>query len=515
MIIAVIILSISSCVTIVVFNAPDSAQAGEIIPISLKLKRDQGSYGTTGSSNYTLFFYLSTDRYYNSEDIELLNHQGDGLNINGDLNVSLDLQIPTNLLSGEYYLIAISDDGHSSIPDIYAFEEAEAANVVYKRITINGTQSSLSDLVIDNTYFYSQLGYNVGNYYTRTSILPGGTINMNASIKNLGGSASGACQGSLYFSTNSTLSSGDILIQNFDIPSIQSQEREELILSVTLPNDNELYIPGYTSYLIFKIDAQGIVPEYSETNNIITKAISTPSRNAIPISADLPIIVHAGSPFNSEVRVLNNAFVTDNAYLQGYLSEDENFSNQDIFLFSTSIPDIGVNAGSMVFDYTGPITIPDDIETGEYYLIFRTSQGIYDQNSLAIRLLVLNYNNFTDPCDVADQYLIQEEKELLFNKNSSQQEEKKFEKPELLVYPNPASDYINLSLENKKEVNNVDLELFSADGKLLHYFSIDHLSAGKFEQQIPIQKLEPGTYFISILLDGEIFQEQFIKQSGR
>ena len=74
------------------------------------------------------------------------------------------------------------------------------------------------------------------------------------------------------------------------------------------------------------------------------------------------------------------------------------------------------------------------------------------------------------------------------------------EELDMLLYPNPATDYLRVSFESEQE--RVLLVLFNAEGKVVQTIMDKNLPAGAHEVPIPVNHLTPGNYFVRLVCNG-------------
>lgn len=79
----------------------------------------------------------------------------------------------------------------------------------------------------------------------------------------------------------------------------------------------------------------------------------------------------------------------------------------------------------------------------------------------------------------------------------------------LKLYPNPASDYINVQYANNEAGKTAEIVLLDAQGRLLQQFQND--AQGKTEQRLNIQDLPNGTYFVKVKVRHSIWSGTFVK----
>ncbi|MBK7854742.1 MAG: T9SS type A sorting domain-containing protein [Bacteroidetes bacterium] len=77
---------------------------------------------------------------------------------------------------------------------------------------------------------------------------------------------------------------------------------------------------------------------------------------------------------------------------------------------------------------------------------------------------------------------------------------------DLLIYPNPASDFVNAAIQNPSTVV-LSLQITDAIGKVL--FNDDNSNANK---KINISTFNPGIYTLTVKTDSSIISKLFIKQ---
>ncbi|HAF30970.1 MAG TPA: hypothetical protein DCG75_18180 [Bacteroidales bacterium] len=80
---------------------------------------------------------------------------------------------------------------------------------------------------------------------------------------------------------------------------------------------------------------------------------------------------------------------------------------------------------------------------------------------------------------------------------------------EMKVYPNPASNYINIEYRAEDNINVAYLSIYSLDGKLISSISKSVMD-NSFIEQINIGELKSGYYFIRLTLENKVITERFI-----
>ena len=77
--------------------------------------------------------------------------------------------------------------------------------------------------------------------------------------------------------------------------------------------------------------------------------------------------------------------------------------------------------------------------------------------------------------------------------------------PELSIYPNPTSDFVNIQLPTSAQEGH--LALFDLNGRLISRQVLQNES-----MQLNLQGLVSGTYLLQLEINGQLYQERLIKQ---
>ncbi|MES2772772.1 MAG: FG-GAP-like repeat-containing protein [Bacteroidota bacterium] len=80
---------------------------------------------------------------------------------------------------------------------------------------------------------------------------------------------------------------------------------------------------------------------------------------------------------------------------------------------------------------------------------------------------------------------------------------------QMVLYPNPAVDIVNLKIGSNSN-NNIDIQVVSTTGQVLKQLS--NIAANNQQVQIPVSDLPPGTYYVHIKLEEEKQVLKFVKQ---
>lgn len=81
----------------------------------------------------------------------------------------------------------------------------------------------------------------------------------------------------------------------------------------------------------------------------------------------------------------------------------------------------------------------------------------------------------------------------------------------LSLFPNPTSDFVNVSLELKESAS-VTISIISMDGKTIQTFLPKEFSAGKNNCPISVATLSRGNYVVALKINGVNYSKLFIKK---
>ncbi|MCZ2298947.1 MAG: T9SS type A sorting domain-containing protein [Chitinophagales bacterium] len=145
---------------------------------------------------------------------------------------------------------------------------------------------------------------------------------------------------------------------------------------------------------------------------------------------------------------------------------------------------------------------------------YQTLLPLTFKNAIQQKTVVVQCNNNNDEiwADIgfaADTVLIDTEKQLISKNNSTEKINTVFDftVDDIVVYPNPVKDYINIHFK-KPLIRNTEIELFSASGQLLHKTNYS-ISVNNTTLKIPAQLLSNGMYIIKITTENGL---QLIKK---
>ncbi|QLE54695.1 CARDB domain-containing protein [Nostoc sp. TCL26-01] len=325
-------------------TSPASTSVGSTINISYQVK-NQGVGSAVAS---TTKFYLSKDNLYSTDDVLLGSDSVNSIAANAYSSETSALIVANSIAAGNYYLL-FQADGNSNVA-----ETSETNNLVAKAITINGPKP---DLIIQNISVPSLI--DPGN---------SGVITFNYQLANIGTASAATSTTKFYLSKDASLSSDDTLLgydQNYFYsglsPNTYSAESYIAIINSNTFSGNY--------YLLFQADANGVISESNESNNIASKAITIAVPDLVIQNAVAPASANIGTNIQLSYQLKNQGNGTasyNTTYF--YLSQDNSLSSDDINLGSSLISTI---APAGVSSQSASVYLSSTTALGNYFLLYR------------------------------------------------------------------------------------------------------------------------------------------------
>jgi subtilase family serine protease len=341
-------------VVVSAFTVPLKGGAGS--PLTITDTTNQGS-GAVGPS--VTRFYFSTNASFDGTDTWLGNRAVLDLASGAASTATTIVNIPSNVAAGTYYLIARAD------ADAGIIETNESNNNAARSVTIG------SDLVLSVSL-------------TTVKAAASLSLDFSETVTNQGGGAATPSVTRYYLSTNSTLSTDDVLLEGSRVvPGLPAGGSSAGSTTVLLPAG---VAPGF-SYIIARADGDDTVNETIESNNTTSRRISIGPD--LIVSASAPSSVAAGSSLNVTDTVINQG--ADRAaptVTRFYLSTNTVLDAADMALGpGRAVPSIAAGASN---PGTTAVTIPATTAFGTYYLIVKADGDnavgeSYETNNVSAR----------------------------------------------------------------------------------------------------------------------------------
>ncbi len=237
--------------------SPTSVLAGATTTASCTVK-NQGT-ATAGASN--LKYYLSSNATYEAGDTYLALDAVASLAASGTAAVSELVTIPAGTAAGTWYILFYAD------ADLAVTESSETNNVGYVAITVT-SGTSQPDLITQSPAA------------SPTSIVAGSTTTASCTVKNQGTATAAASTLKYYLSANTTYEVSDTYLVSDAVASLAANGTAAVSELVTIPSTTA----AGTYYILFFADANAVVAESNETNNVgyvtITVTVSSGGCNS-------------------------------------------------------------------------------------------------------------------------------------------------------------------------------------------------------------------------------------------
>jgi subtilase family serine protease len=203
----------------------------------------------------------------------------------------------------------------------------------------------------------------------------GQSISATETTKNQGGGNADPSVTKFYLSTNSTLDPSDVLIGSRSVPTLGAGTSSSASTTLTIPPETATGM----RYIVAKADADGVVPETSESNNTYARSIQIGADLIIsPLSA--PPIAGAGQSISvTETTKNQGGGNADPSVTKFYLSTNSTLDPSDVLIGSRNVPTLGAGTSSSA---STTLTIPPGTSTGVWYIVAKTdADGVVAETS--------------------------------------------------------------------------------------------------------------------------------------
>ena len=336
-------------------SAPTTGVVGDYIDstITIQIENDPGGNYIADSGTFYWAMYLSTDSSITDNDEQVGSDQSESNIYGGSYSsdtLSTSNRIPSSMNPGTYYW-GFLIDVRGTNGDVEEQSETNNAYTCSNQVVI---EDDLPDIVADDIDTSS------------SSAVMGDTITVNYRIENHGHDYTGSFYWELYLSTDRTITTSDVYVDEFSRSSISpGSYASGYQYSVLIPTGIS---PGYY-YLGMIADSRSSVTELDETNNVISDTyridIEEPA-DLIVDSASGPSSGNTGQQASLSWRIENDGDDSSGwFYWEAYLSTDRTITTSDTQFGSTQYAS-SINGGSY---RTGTLTanIPSGLSTRTYY----------------------------------------------------------------------------------------------------------------------------------------------------
>lgn len=303
---------------------------------------------------------------------------------------------------------------------------------------------------------------------------------------------------SIYLSTNGIVDENSIFLKRYEIPPLVVGDQVSIEDTFDLEK-----IPPAVYRLIVVVDEENTVQENDEVNNVFSFNFYFPvNGNAFPdlffSLVDFPFEIKIGDPSaNQKIRTLiwnqtrprNITPINISVPIcnQLYLSKNTRLDENDRLLGTASLPNgIGGNqTAELIFtpnecfeDQNNTTLFPNDLEAGNYYLIFvldANNEVIeYFENNVLVRRVKLS--------NPSDNFSVRRVP-ISFTKVS--------------LYPNPTSERLVVQYESTEQDKSTLFALHDTQGRLIFSGKWENFS-GQNQRELDLSLLEQGIYFLKV-----------------
>ncbi len=329
---------ISGDLTVSALSGPSVSGAGRTPTFTVATRN--GTSSTLAGASITRL-YWSLDATLSADDPEIANCGVPALDTGQSSPCSLPVTIAPETAAGTYYVIA----------------KADADNVVTETNETNNTKNLTikigPDLTVSTLTGPSESG-------------AGQTITVTATVKNgTTASPAGAFVTRLYWSTDNTLDSGDAEVKACSVAGLDPGQSTECQVTLDVPLDTA---PA-TYYVFAKADADGAVPETSETNNTSYRSVKVgPDLSVLSLTA--PSFSGAGQTITITAIIKNDTTASPTgAFLTRlHWSTDNILDSGDSVIETCSVA--GLAPGQST-ECQKMLTISPDTAPASYYIIVK------------------------------------------------------------------------------------------------------------------------------------------------
>jgi subtilase family serine protease len=316
---------------------PTRAAAGTDVKLSYYFD----NIGTTPISGPLVWFYLSTDNAWSSDDIFIGSDQAYTLYPKYASSRTTLGSIPPSTPAGKYFIVGVVD------PLSDFAETNETNNVRATPLEVTAARPDLTVLANPFPYLAPRLA------------LAGGQVTTESYINNFGASASAASAVGYYLSTDPVLSANDILLGSTPTEALRAGGSTLVAGSFTVPAAT----PTGRYYVLFVADHRQLTDDLNRNNNIGTNTLSV-TGSALATREQLggyelavwPVPAAGATPLRVQ---LSGASARAEASLALYNSLGQVARTQTLALApgrsnQTELPTAGLAAGVYVLRITGP-----------------------------------------------------------------------------------------------------------------------------------------------------------------
>ncbi|MBI4489401.1 MAG: SBBP repeat-containing protein, partial [Deltaproteobacteria bacterium] len=291
--------------------------------------------GAGSAAASTTKFYLSADTTLDAGDLLLGSRAIPDLAPSEYNSGTKAVTISATVPAGSYYIIALADGG----------------GVVSEANETNNTFARLIEVLPDLT---------VPTIAAPSKAYPNSPITVSDTTKNQG-AGSPASTTTFFLSADRILDAGDTFLGSRVVPALASGATSQGVTSVTLPAD----LAAGTYYIIAQADADNVVAEFNENNNIRYRTL-TVGPDMVVSSFSVPSTGVTGSSISVTDTTTNQGSSAGASTTKFYLSTNATLNSGDVLLGSRAVPALAVQEANSA---STTLTLPSGTVPGSYYII--------------------------------------------------------------------------------------------------------------------------------------------------
>jgi subtilase family serine protease len=333
-------------------SSPSGAVTGSTISLSGGV---QNIGNDTTNYSVNVYFYLSTDQIYDTQDRYLGSINNGYLSAGQSKSFTQSVTIPANLTPGSYYLLAIADRNN------YVVEQDDPDN-------LNGNNKAVGNAIAIT------VGADVvmQSISGPTSSFTGAAIDLNGSVQNVGsGQTSYYVYVYYYLSADQTYDAQDRYLGQINNGYLSGGQSKSFSQSVTIPTN----LPPGRYYLLAVADRNNYVSEQDDPDNLNGNNKAVGNAISITVGADVAMQTISGPTdsftgasidLSGSVQNVGSGRTSYYVYVDYYLSTDQAYDSQDRYLGRINA---GYLSAAQSQDFTQSVKIPANLTPGSYYLL--------------------------------------------------------------------------------------------------------------------------------------------------
>ena len=332
--VGVVVITVQTDLVISSVSGPVTTATGQTILLANTVTNQ----GPGAAPSFDVSLYLSIDATITSADTYLGVRSVASLAAGASNTASSSVTVPAGLYPRTYYYGAIADSG-DSVP------ESNEAN--------NGRAGNAAPVIGADLVISSVSG--------PVTAIAGESITLTDTVTNQGVGAAPSFSVSLYLSTDTTITTSDILVNSYSVTGLAA--------GASSTSSGSLIIPGGLAGIYYYgaiADTGWNVRETNETNNSgAGNAVAVTGADLVMSSISGPTTTAIGKAITITDTVTNQGIGASSHFeVYLYLSTDATITTADTYLGSRYIANLAPGASNTA---SSSVTIPSSLAHGTYY----------------------------------------------------------------------------------------------------------------------------------------------------